>query len=184
MWRFKNRSVGGRPGFVRMTEEFPNCDVLYCVSGRDNAKQPCVYSRTGVGFDEIHKNAWIHSVFVPPTENICVSADELKSYVKLLDDIPDGYEEGDWETNMELLIAERDEAFRVLALSSSQAVSTVRRRKNYKSSTRGKCFPEKKSVDVKPRTATPTVEDAEAATSCLLSAESDLKKAKLAATIK
>ena len=181
MWRFKNRSVGGRPGFVRMTEEFPNCHVLYCVSGSDNAKQPCVYSRTGVGFDEIHKNAWIHSVFVPPTENICVSADALKSYVKLLDDIPDGYEEGDWETNMELLIAERDEAFRVLALRSTQAVATVRRRK---SSTRDKCFPEKKSVDVPHRTAPPTVEDAEAATSCLPSAESDLKKAKRAETNK
>lgn len=172
MWRFKNRSVGGRPGFVRMTEEFPTCHVLYYVSGRDNAKQPCVYSRTGVGFDEIHKNAWIHSVFVPPTENICVSADKLKSYVKLLDDIPDGYEEGDWETNMELLIAERDEAFRVLALRSTRAVATGRARKC------GKCFPEKKSVDVEPRTATPTVEDAEAAVSCLLSAESKLKKSR------
>ena len=107
MWRFKNNAGRGEPGFVRMTDEFSDCNERFDPAVKSSPKQPGVYNRSGVCFDEIHHNAWMYSVVVAPSRNIWISIEALTNYIKRLDDIPDGYEEAAWEEGMDRIILER-----------------------------------------------------------------------------
>lgn len=107
MWRFKNNAGGGEPGFVRMTDEFSDCNERFATVVQSNPKQPGVYNRSGVCFDEIHHNAWLYSVVLAPSRNIWISVEALTNYMKQLDDIPDGYEEAEWEAGMDRIILDR-----------------------------------------------------------------------------
>ena len=107
MWRFKNNDGHGEPGFVRMTDEFLGCNELFYAAIKSNPKQPSVFNRSGVGIDEVHHSAWIYSAAVAPTRNLWISVQALTDYIKRLNDIPDGYEEGEWEEAINQLILEQ-----------------------------------------------------------------------------